>query len=604
MKEKINAMIDQAQAALRTGNELEVIRILEEAKELAQRCDEKILLIQILNDISGAKRVCGRYQEAIGELEEAIFIMKSLDLQNTAEFGTTLINIANTYRMKKDFTTAKEYFEQAKQLYINIAQDGFLWASLCNNYSLLLQEMGEFQAAYQYQSDSIETLKKTGRFELPLASSYNNMYKILCDLGRIEEGEAYLLDAKNIYERLVGANHPLYAAAINNLADCFYRKKEFVKAIALYHVALGIIEKNYGKHSEAYTNILQNIEVIESEYKKKDEVDTSLVKNAISLSREFFEEEIEPLLQENLPEVLNIASIGIAGTGSDALGYDDELSKDHDYEIKVILWLSDLNYELYGNELKRLVQRFENGTGETFLQSSSSKNTGCETFKRNESGLKKAVYIEKASDFYKKYTGLSSPPSQLSTWALLPQDVLRIVTGGEIFVNHCSEFKEFRDILSRYYPEDLRIKKMAYCLNKMAQSGQYNYPRALKRNDHVFALFALTEFIEFYLKFLHLVNKKYCPFYKWRFRSAKDLKILAPETLEGLEALAKFELSKERSIQIIEGICYKVIEYLNQNGYSSVSTDFLTYQAQELMKRIIDQTLRQEDSWIERSKDE
>ena len=58
MKEKINAMIDQAQTSLKTGNELEVIRILEEAKELAHRYDEKRLLIQILNDISGAKRVC------------------------------------------------------------------------------------------------------------------------------------------------------------------------------------------------------------------------------------------------------------------------------------------------------------------------------------------------------------------------------------------------------------------------------------------------------------------------------------------------------------------------------------------------------------------
>lgn len=573
MKEKIHAMIDNAQKALKTGNELEVIRILEEAKELAHRCDEKILLIQILNDISGAKRVCGRYQEAIEELEEAIFIMKSLDLQNTAEFGTTLINIANTYRMMKEFNTAKEYFEQAKQLYINIAQDGFLWASLCNNYSLLLQEMGEFQAAYQYQSDSIETLKKTERFELPLASSYNNMYKILCDLGRVEEGEAYLLDAKNIYERLVGANHPLYAAAINNLADCFYRKKEPAKAIALYNIALGIIEKNYGKNSEAYENILQNIEVIKTQYKKKDRVDS--FKNAISHARDFFEKEVRPLLEETLPEILNIASIGICGVGSDALGYDDELSKDHDYEIKLIIWLDEKNYEIYK---RRLYDLFKT--------------------------LKNRVYIEHTIEFYKKYTGLSSPPSALSTWALLPQDVLRIVTSGEIFVNRCMEFKTFRDVFLQYYPEDLRLKKMAYCLNKMAQSGQYNYPRALKRNDSVFALFALTEFMEFYLKFLHLVNKAYCPFYKWRFRSAKDLTILAPETLEILESLAKSNPCEHKAIEGIEKICASVIKYLNQNGYSSISTDFLTYQATELMKRITDPTLRGEDSWIERSKDE
>lgn len=593
MKEKIQSLIDASQVALKKGNELEVIEILEEAKELAKNYNENILLITILNDISGAKRVCGRYDEAIKELNEAISLMKSLGFDQRPEFGTTLINIANTYRMKKEFNRAIEYFEAAYQLFTDIGQDGFLWASLCNNYSLLLQEIGDFEKAYIMQQQSIDTLKKTKRFELPLASSYNNMYKILCDLNRIDEGEAYLMDAKNIYERLVGTNHPLYAASINNLADCYYRKKEMEKALSLYEEALKIIDENYGKNSEAYQNILQNIETIKKKSNisnlnnnfsndvsknsslKNEFKNSQIRKTGIERSRELFETLVEPTLKREMPELLDIASIGIAGQGSECLGYDDDLSEDHDFKTRCTIWLDKPDYEDYFDKIQRIFQNID-----------------------------AEIKCECAQDFYQKYTGLSSPPTTISQWLVLPQDLLRIVSNGELFINHCKAFKEFREVILNYYPDDVRFKKMAYCLNKIAQSGQYNYARAIKRGDDVVAMFSMSEFIEFHIKFLHLVNRKYSPFYKWRYRSAKELKILAPQTLHLIEKLASYKLSPKENTDIIEHICSLIVGYLNEQGYSDKNYDFLTYQANEIMKNIKNITLRNEDSWIERSKDE
>lgn len=590
MKEKIQSLIEDSQIALKKGNELEVIEILEEAKRLAKNYDENILLITILNDISGAKRVCGRYEEAIEELEEAISLMKSMGFSNRPEFGTTLINIANTYRMKREFNRAVEYFEAAYQLFTDIGQDGFLWASLCNNYSLLLQEIGDYEKAYTMQQQSIDTLKKTKRFELPLASSYNNMYKILCDLNRIDEGEAYLMDAKNIYERLVGTNHPLYAASINNLADCHYRKNEMQKALSLYDEALRIIDENYGKDSEAYQNILQNIDTIKkklcinenfSDDISKDsclrrECTTSLVrKSGLERSRELFETVIEPILRKEIPEILDIASIGIAGQGSECLGYDDDLSEDHDFKTRCTIWLDKPDYEDYFDKIQRIFQNID-----------------------------AEIKCECAQDFYQKYTGLTSPPSTISQWLVLPQDILRIISNGELFINHCKPFREFREVILNYYPEDVRFKKMAYCLNKIAQSGQYNYARAIKRSDDVVAMFAMSEFLEFYIKFLHLVNKKYAPFYKWRYRSAKELKILAPQTSKLIEKLAAYKSSASENTDMIEHICALIVNYLNEQGYSDKNYDFLTYQANEIMKNIQNNALRNEDSWIERSKDE
>ena len=47
----------------------------------------------------------------------------------------------------------------------------------------------------------------------------------------------------------------------------------------------------------------------------------------LALCREFFHEEAEPILKKQYPELRY--SAGLIGYGSDVLGYDDPVSRDH-----------------------------------------------------------------------------------------------------------------------------------------------------------------------------------------------------------------------------------------------------------------------------------
>ena len=117
----------------------------------------------------------------------------------------------------------------------------------------------------------------------------------------------------------------------------------------------------------------------------------------------------------------------------------------------------------------------------------------------------------------------------------------------------------------------------------MGQAGQYNYVRIMKRGDGPAAMLALDEFVRAALSSVQLLNKRYMPYYKWAFRSARAL----PRFMETVQELDSLYSAPEAERQdIIESICRHVRGALQEEGLSSISESFLVPQAEEIMKRI------------------
>ena len=294
----------------------------------------------------------------------------------------------------------------------------------------------------------------------------------------------------------------------------------------------------------------------------------------LELCKSYYENIGAPELKRLFPEVMGRAAAGLSGQGSDCLGLDDEISRDHDFGPGFCLWLTDEDDEDFGDELRRLYAELP----KLFL--GYARNATLQGADR--------VGVMRISRFYAQYTGCRGIPSGDAAWLRIPEHLLAAATSGEIFRDELGEFSRVRNGLLPCYPDDVCLKKLAARIFVMAQAGQYNYGRIMKRRDEVAAALALSEFVKAALSAVHLLNRSYMPYYKWAFRSARRLPLLQ-EAVSGLEALYSPGADRET---LIESICAMVSGHLEREGLSSAKDTFLVAHAEEIMRRIKSDYLR------------
>ena len=59
----------------------------------------------------------------------------------------------------------------------------------------------------------------------------------------------------------------------------------------------------------------------------------------LEISKAFYYEYGKPMLEERFPEIVPHLAAGLIGSGSECYGYDDEVSKDHDFEPGFCIFL-------------------------------------------------------------------------------------------------------------------------------------------------------------------------------------------------------------------------------------------------------------------------
>ena len=241
------------------------------------------------------------------------------------------------------------------------------------------------------------------------------------------------------------------------------------------------------------------------------------------------------MLKEQFLEVMPFLSAGLVGSGSEVLGYDDEISEDHDFEPGFCLLLP--GEDIIDRRTAFLLERAYAKLPKEFMgyQRSMIGPVG---------GARHGVL--RMDEFFQEKIGSPDGILSVGQWLSLPEQTLAEVTGGEVFFDGLGEVTKIRERL-KYYPEDIRLKKLAGELLIMAQSGQYNYQRCLKHGEKGAAQLAAIEFAKSTMHTVFLLNRVYEPYYKWSFRAMRELSLLSLEA-ELLEYLiTKFERGKKYS---------------------------------------------------------
>ena len=121
------------------------------------------------------------------------------------------------------------------------------------------------------------------------------------------------------------------------------------------------------------------------------------------------------------------------------------------------------------------------------------------------------------------------------------------------------------------------------------KTGQFNYSRSIKRGDIGAAYFCVTEFIYKITAALFLLNGRYMPYYKWRFRAMNEFTTLSSvqKPLIKLSQMSEEEESLGK-VNVIEEISGEIVKELVKRGWSSGYSDYLLDNAKLVMKTISD----------------
>ena len=302
----------------------------------------------------------------------------------------------------------------------------------------------------------------------------------------------------------------------------------------------------------------------------------------LDISRAYFEQYGRPMLEEKFPDLLPLLAAGLAGEGSECSRYDDDVSKDHDFEPGFCLFLP--GEDVIDRRSAFLLERAYAALPREFmgLRRSLMQPVG---------GARRGVI--RIQDFLTAKTGTPDGVLTPEQWLALPEQSLLECVNGEIFFDNSGEITAARERLA-YYPEDVRRKKLAGALLIMAQAGQYNYVRCLSHGEAAAAQWAVFEFVRAAVSAIFLLNKKYMPYYKWSFRALRALPELSLEA-ELFELLMTTDNDGERRDEkygIIEGIAADVIDALREKGLSEATCGDLEKHAYSVNDGIVDPEIR------------
>lgn len=301
----------------------------------------------------------------------------------------------------------------------------------------------------------------------------------------------------------------------------------------------------------------------------------------LALSEEYYRTFGAAMIETQFPAYRNRIAVGLAGLGSECFGFDDEISRDHDWGPGFCMWLNKSDYDAIGASLQKAYDALPDFMG--FHRKKSSWGEG-------------RVGVLSTENFYTSFIGRSKAPENPGQWLAIPEPSLAACTNGQVFTDPAGEFSNIRRALLNYYPEDIRLKKIAARCMIAAQSGQYNYPRSLRRNAVYPAFQALARFCEEALSLVFLLNRRYMPFYKWALTAATSLPLLGAEISEAVKNLIGAAEGREKEHRI-ETICAKLIEALTAQKLSDSPGDFLLDHGPIVHSRIRDEKIKRLDIW-------
>ena len=311
------------------------------------------------------------------------------------------------------------------------------------------------------------------------------------------------------------------------------------------------------------------------------------MKYAIDKNRRFYDNYVVDLIRSKFTEYEDRIAVGIVGEGSDCFGYDDEISRDHDFGSGVCLWLTDRDMALFGAELSEAYDALVDSAERAYFTERLRERRGVMTIRSFYSNiLNSKIDAEKTSMTEEQ-------------WYRLDHSCLKTATNGTVFRDDLGVFTSFRNYLMGYYPDRVWRMRLAEELHEYSSAFQVNYARCMSRGDTVAAELCRAMGMSSAMELFFLLKREYPPYYKWTFRALSELdkegsfsamirelseERIRPEAWEGTRYHPNRQNYKDRIVSLSEEIASEIESMLSESGLIKVRGRYLEAHVEAVMK--------------------
>ncbi|HEY7418277.1 MAG TPA: DUF4037 domain-containing protein, partial [Ktedonobacteraceae bacterium] len=228
----------------------------------------------------------------------------------------------------------------------------------------------------------------------------------------------------------------------------------------------------------------------------------------IDLNRRFYEDVVRPLLDESFPDLSYAAAL--LGPGSETLGFDSEMSTDHDWGARVLIFLKE-NDKHQREPIARLLSHRLPHTFAGFpvdLPADPNEPRARAMQQQADGPVNHRVTPITLHDFTSIQLGYDlNQPLHAADWLTFPSHALGELTAGAVYHDGIGELTALRERLA-WYPYDVWLYLLASGWQRIGQE-EHLMPRAGFAGDELGSTIIGSRLVRDVMRLCFLLEKQY-----------------------------------------------------------------------------------------------
>ena len=323
----------------------------------------------------------------------------------------------------------------------------------------------------------------------------------------------------------------------------------------------------------------------------------------IDLSHRFYEDVVRPLLAESFPDLPYAAAL--LGPGSETLGFDSEMSTDHDWGARVLIFLKEEDKHQREPITRFLSHRLPRTFADFPVDLPADPDEPRAHIMKSpvDGPVNHRVTLITLHDFVRIQLGYDlNQPLSMADWLTFPSHALGELTAGAVYYDGVGELTALRERLA-WYPYDIWLYLLASGWQRIGQE-EHLMPRAGFAGDELGSAIIGSRLVRDVMRLCFLLEKRYAPYAKWlgtafkRLHCAEDLWPILwraqqastwPERAEALSQSYEFLAHMHNTLGLTRKLPEKVSPFYSRPFLVIQGDQF----AQVLVEQITDSEVKQ-----------